>query len=144
VESVVRHLDLVIKQRISAISGVERPAPSSWSLSSPRALHYGVWEIPVSSTLPLRARWWLSGKRSLLRQIRWTARTGGVYHLEVDASAMDRDGRGALSVFEWLVERVAELRKRGMISVETLGQAAARLSTVPASAPQHSILRKAA
>jgi hypothetical protein len=144
VESVVRHLDLVIKQRISAISGVERPTLPNRGSSSPRALHYGVWEVPVCETLPLRPRWWFSGKRSLFGQIRAEARTGGAFHLEVDTSAMVREGRAALSVFEWLVQHVAELRKRGMISVETLGQAAERLSTVPAASPQHSILRQAA
>lgn len=144
VGSVDRHIDLVIKQRISAIAGVE-VAPSanrSWAL--PRALNYGVWEIPVSGSLPLRSRWWFSGKRFVLRQIRAAAEAAGIYHLVVDAPTMVEEGRGAKATLEWLVRRVAELRDRGIIGTETLGQTAGRLSAVPNATPQHSILRKAA
>jgi hypothetical protein len=103
-----------------------------------------VWEIPVSAALPLQARWRFLGKLLMLRQIRSAARAGADYHLTVDAPAMDQDGRRNLAVFEWLTRRVADLRNRGMVSVETLAEASARLSAVPISTPQHSILRKAA
>jgi hypothetical protein len=92
----------------------------------------------------MRTRRWFSGKRSLLRQIRSAAQSGDVFQLVVDAPEMDQEGLRTLAVFEWLIRRVGELRNRGMVSVETLGQAAARLSAVPVSMPQHSILRKAA
>jgi hypothetical protein len=144
VGSVDRHIDLVIKQRISAIAGVEDPSSTNRLLALPRALHYGVWEIPVTGTLPLRSRWWFSGKRFVFRQIRTTAHAAAVFHLVVDAPTMVHEGRGATAVLEWLVPRVAELRDRGMIGTETLGQTAARLSAVPSATPQHSILRRAA
>ena len=38
------------------------------------------------------------------------------------------------------MRRIAELRDRGLLRVETLGTAAARLSDLPAATPQRSIL----
>jgi hypothetical protein len=143
VESVDRHIDLVIKQRISAIAGVAAPE-SNRRLEMPRALHYGVWAFPISATLPLRSRWWFSGRRSMFRQIRTAAQAAAVFHLVVDAPAMVQEGRTAFATLEWLMRRVAELRTRGLMCVETLGQASARLSAVPAATPQQSILRQAA
>ncbi len=144
VGSVDRHIDLVIKQRISAIAGVVSAPVANRSMALPRALHYGVWEIPVSESLPLQSRWWFSGKRSVFRQIRVAADAATVFHLVVDAPAMVQEGRGATATLAWLVRRVAELRDRGLMGAETLGQTAARLSAVPNATPQHSILRKAA
>jgi hypothetical protein len=43
----------------------------------------------------------------------------------------------------WLMRRVATLRDRGLVRVETLRSAAARLSDVPTVKPQRSILRAA-
>ncbi|HJQ78306.1 MAG TPA: hypothetical protein VJ828_00045 [Lacipirellulaceae bacterium] len=142
VESVHPHIDLVIKQQISAVAGIESPRANRGQ-AIPRALHYGVWEIPVSAAMPLPPRWF-SGKRFLFRQIRSAAQSGAVFQLVVDAPAMDQEARRGLAAFEWLLRRVAELRNRGMVCVETLADAAARLSAVPISTPQHSILRKAA
>jgi hypothetical protein len=138
------HIDLVIKQRISAIAGVEVPSSATRPTALPRALHFGVWEIPVAGSLPRRSRWWFSGKRFVFRQIRGAAAAAAVFHLVVDAPAMVQEDRAATATLEWLVRRVAELRDRGMIGTETLGQTAARLSAVPSATPQHSILRKAA
>lgn len=143
VESVQRHVDLVIKQQITALAGVDSPQANRGQ-AIPRALHYGVWEIPVSAAMPLPTRWWFSGKRFLFRQIRSAAQSGAVFQLVVDAPAMDQEAHRGLAIFEWLLLRVAELRNRGMVCVETLAQAAARLSAVPTSTPQYSILRKAA
>jgi hypothetical protein len=143
VESVHRHIDLVIKQQISAVSGVEPPqAPRGPAV--PRALHYGVWEIPVAASLPLRTRWWFSGKWFLFKQIRAAAHSGAEFQMVVDAPAIDHEGHGDLRLVDWLMRRVAELRNRGMVSVETLAQAAARLSAVRSATPQHSILRMVA
>jgi hypothetical protein len=139
-----RHIDLAIKHRISAIAGVEEAYSVIPPKALPRALHYGVWEIPVSGSLPLRSRWWFSGKRFVFRQIRVAAHAAAIFHLVVDAPTMVREGRGATAALAWLVRRVAELRDRGLIATETLGQTAARLSAVPSAKPQHSILRKAA
>jgi hypothetical protein len=144
VGAVDRHIDLVIKQRISAIAGVECAPSANRTIALPRALHFGVWEIPVSGSLPLRSRWWFSGKRLVFRQIRAAAAAAAVFHLVVDAPTMVQEGRGATATLAWLVQRVAELRNRGMVRTETLGQTAARLSAVPSATPQHSILRRAA
>jgi hypothetical protein len=65
-------------------------------------------------------------------------------HLVIDASAMEAEGRSALRAIQWLIRRVALLRDRGLVQVETLAAAATRLSDLPAAKPQRSILRQAA
>ena len=60
----------------------------------------------------------------------------------MDAGAMTAK-RSDEATVKWLVKRVAALRDRGLIRVETLRQTAARLSDVPAVSPQRSILRVA-
>jgi hypothetical protein len=142
--SIDRHIDLVIKQQISAIAGLHDGSSGNLSTALPRALHYGVWEIPVSGSLPLRSRWWFSGKRFVFRQVRAAANAAAVFHLVADAPSMVDEGRGATANLAWLMRRVADLRDRGMMGTETLGQTAARLSAVPSATPQHSILRRAA
>ena len=52
-------------------------------------------------------------------------------------------GESATRSIEWLLGRVAKLRDRGLVEVETLGAAATRLSDLPVATPQKSILRRA-
>lgn len=143
VASIERHIDLVVKQRITAISAV--PAqPSSRQVAAPRALHYGVWELPTTGVLPLCSTWFSSGSWSTWRQIRRSVGDAATYHLMIDAPAIAVAGRRAEKTVAWLMRHVAELRDRGLLRVETLRSAAARLADVPARSPQKSILRRAA
>ncbi len=144
VTTIERHIDLVVKQQITAISGVATEATSGGQFAGPRALHYGVWELPATSQLPARATWLSSGGWSTWRRVRRAARDAATYHLLIDAPAVAEQGRRAEKTITWLMRRVAELRDRGLIHVETLRAAAARLAGVPAPSPQQSILRRAA
>jgi hypothetical protein len=144
VASVEDHIDLVVKQHITAVAGLTASIGDRQS-SETRALHYGVWEVPISATLPLKATWFGSGKRTLWRTIRRTANEAGTLHLLIDASAIAAAAaRSEESVVRWLVHRAATLRDRGLIRFETLRTTAARLSDVPAISPQRSILRRVA
>jgi hypothetical protein len=143
VASVKRHIDLVLKQHITAIAGVPVPDIALQS-TCPHALHYGLWELPENGRLPVPGRWWTSGKRAVLRQIRRATAVASRYHLVIDGPALLDAGPGATKVADWLMHRIAEMRNRGLIEVETLGAAAARLSTVRTATPQQSILRRAA
>jgi hypothetical protein len=67
-----------------------------------------------------------------------------MYHLVVDAPALVEAGARAQKAVEWLMHRIAEMRNRGVIEVETLSTAVTRLSAVRAPSPQQSILRRAA
>jgi hypothetical protein len=144
VASIERHIDLVVKQRITAISGVELPHDSRPRSTAPRALHYGVWELPVSRSLPASHQWSLWSRWATWRQIRRAASAADTYHLAIDAANLLSDrGRGVTTLAR-LVRRIADLRNRGFLQVETLGSASARLSNVPALSPHRSILRRAA
>ena len=61
----------------------------------------------------------------------------------IDAAAIAEAGLREESAASWLLNRVATLRDRGVIRVETMRTTAARLSDVPAVSPQRSILRAA-
>jgi hypothetical protein len=64
--------------------------------------------------------------------------------LLIDVPAIAEDGHRAEATVAWLIRRVAKLRDRGLVEVQTLRAAANRLASVPAPTPQHSILRRAA
>ena len=141
--SIVQHVDLVIKQRIIAIGG--NAESSNRPAAPPRALHYGLWELPASRALPRPdASLMFNGGWSTWRQIRRTASSGATFHLVIDAPGLLREGPRAEKTIVRLMRRVAEFRNRGLLCVETLSTAAARLSDVPARSPQRSILRRAA
>ena len=142
VASIESHIDLVVKQQITAVAGLNEPVTAR-QFPDPRALHYGVWEVPVSANLPLQSTWFSSGKWSLWRRIRRTAQEAGLIHVLIDAAAIAASGSRQESI-KWLVRRIAGLRDRGLIRVETLRATAARLSDVPAVSPQRSILRSVA
>jgi hypothetical protein len=147
VAPVERHIDLVVKQRITAVSGfgqVWSGARGRQTRVAPRALHYGVWELPVSGGLPTGKHWLLPSGWFTWRQIWRAASDAATYHLAIDAPALLEEGERGVQTVGWLVRRVALLRTRGLLRVETLGAAAARLANVPLVSPQQSILRRAA
>ncbi|MGQ5491114.1 hypothetical protein ACUH78_19950, partial [Thauera sp. ZXT1-4] len=55
--SIEAHIDLVVKQQLTAIGGVDLPATTGSVYTNPRALHYGVWEFPTHAKLPARGGW---------------------------------------------------------------------------------------
>ena len=147
VASVERHIDLVVKQQITAISGVATAPGSSRQTSLPRAIHYGVWELPPSGCLPVEAGQFTPVAWShwrTWRRIRRAIVAAATYHLMIDANALAEAGPSAVRSIGHLMRRVADLHARGLVAVETLGAAADRLSAVPALSPQRSILRRAA
>jgi hypothetical protein len=143
VATVERHVDLIVKHRIHAICGVDVPDTRGHQ-PGPRAVHYGVWELPVTGRLPVPSRWLFTGCWTTWRKIRRAAHDAATFHLLIDAPAIEQEGRRFERMIARLMRRVAELRDRGIVEVQTLGNAAVRLSSVPASAPQQSILRRAA
>lgn len=143
VASIESHIDLVVKQEITAVAGLTNPMTRHEGIE-PHALHYGVWELPVTATLPLPASWFGSAKRSLWRNVHRTAKEAGSFHILIDAAAIAASGQSGQSVVAWLAKRISDLRDRGMLRVETLRATAARLSDVPAVSPQRSILRSVA
>lgn len=143
VASIEGDIDLVVKHQIHAVAGVGCPDGRQSPLPSAHALHYGVWELPASAKPPWTSSWLGGGRRSLWRRIRRAARDAAMFHLVLDVPALENQGDQAEKTIAWLVRHVAQWRDRGLLHVETLGAAAARLSNVPARSPQRSILRRA-
>jgi hypothetical protein len=79
-----------------------------------------------------------------LARILRTAVDGAVFHLLIDAATAQQPGGAAEKLLAWLFGRIARLRDRGLLQIETMSVAASRLSNVPAAKPQRSILRAAA
>jgi len=142
VAPVQEHVDLVVKHGICAVVAAAEP-PKRGVAVVPRTLHYGVWQFSASESLPLRSSWLPVGGWTLLRKTRRAAREAATFHLVIDAAAIDSTGRSVAHTIEPLVRRVAKLRDRGLVQVETVAAAAARLSDRPAATPQRSILRAA-
>jgi hypothetical protein len=143
VASIESDVDLIVKQHITAVAGLEGMALAGTAVSSPRALHFGVWEIPVTGKLPSRAGWFSSAGRSTWRRVRDAAKDSALIHLMIDAPSLCDDFSGQKWI-AWLMRRIANLRDRGLVRIETLRATAARLSDVPVAKPQRSILRSAA
>lgn len=138
------HIDLVVKYGISAVAACQPPARHRTQQATPHALHYGVWQLPASERMPVAGSWFSSGRRSLLRQIRRAANDAATFHLVIEAAALESEAKRSIRDLTWIARRIAELRDRGLLQIETLAQASARLANVPAAAPQRSILRLAA
>jgi hypothetical protein len=144
VASVAEHIDLVVKHGFRAVVGVDNGVPRHCRLVAPQVLHYGVWELSASDRLPQRPTWTPIGNWRLLRSIRRASAEAATIHWVIDAAAVAEQGRSAVKRIAGLLRQTAPLRDRGLLRVETLGGVAARLSELPASTPQRSILRTAA
>jgi len=142
VASVDKHIDLVVKQNITVVTATADAQKTRPAV--PRALHYGVWELPVCGTLPTAVRWFSTPGWSTWREIRRAASDATMFHLIVDVPAVTQHVAASERTLAWFVRRVATLRDRGMVKIETLRTTASRLSAVPTVSPQSSILRRVA
>ncbi|MGD9633200.1 MAG: hypothetical protein AB7G28_04745 [Pirellulales bacterium] len=138
VASVAEHIDLVVKHDIHAVVTTNEAASSA-----PRSVHYGVWEFGVKARLPQPMSWLPGSGWKLARSIQRAAREAATVHLLIDASAVEEAGGSVTRSVERLLKRTAKLQDRGLVHVETLSAAVARLSERPAATPQRSILRAA-
>jgi hypothetical protein len=139
VAPVAEHFDLVVKHGIRAV--VAAPTRTEQPTGDPRTIHYGVWEFSATERLPLAPSWLPGNNWKLASKIRRAAHDAATIHLIIDAEAVEEAGRSATGAIERLMRCVARLRDRGLVEIETLGAAAARLSDLPVVIPQRSILR---
>ena len=142
VAAIAEHIDLVVKQDIRAVVDVPVAAVERTRPSHAQALHYGVWEFAASQRLPMESSW-LFTRWKLYRSIRRAARQTATFHVVIDAAAIEQQGPWAIATIARMARHIGLLRNRGLLRVETLGTAAARLSDLPAATPQRSILRAA-
>lgn len=132
------HLDLVLKQGLTAVRGALGGAP--------RALRFGLWEFPGTLRLPAESHWLISSSRGVRarRGIRRAVAQQGLFHLVVDASRFGALGRPAFRTLDRVLRYAAHQRKLQQLEILTLQDAAQRLSQTPQIAPARSVLRKAA
>lgn len=143
VAPIAEHVDLVVKHGIRAVVATAGQQSSRPATTGVRPLHYGVWEFAATERLPLKSTWLPGADWKLLRALNRAARTSSTLHLLIDASAVEAAGRGGTRSIERISRRIAKLRDRGLVNVETISAAAERLSQLPRATPQRSILRAA-
>lgn len=132
------HTDLLISHGISALAGTGRKSPRSLRFSTPRTLHWGLWELPVSARFPDNETW--LGNRRVWWRLKKAIADHATFHLVIDAGELAQQrNRWALRT----LDRLGELRNRGLVQIETLGTLAERLSASSTPQGQRSILRAA-
>jgi hypothetical protein len=140
--SLHHHIDLVVKQGVTAVWPLSAGAHTPARTTVPKSLHYGLWEFETSGQLPL-APGWLAGPR-LQKTIRRAADEGAIFQLFIDLPAIAQQGIAAEKTAFQVIRRIAELRRRGIVEVETVAAVARNMSEVPLATPQRSILRAVA
>jgi hypothetical protein len=132
-----RHLDLLVKHRISMVRTSE-VVPVTRAIK-PKNLRFGVWHAQPNLTVPGAGFWQPLTMRRTLHQ---TIQTKGLLHVVVDAAVVEPDSRH-LRTLAWLFQWATQQRMRGDLQVLTLSQLASRLRPKQAT-PSRSILRRAA
>jgi hypothetical protein len=131
------HTDLLMNHGISAVAGTGRSSPRALRFSTPRTLHWGLWELPIAARFP--ASGWFANRRVWWR-LKKAIADHATFHLLIDTGELAQQRRGwALRV----LERLGDLRNRGMVQIETLGTLAERMSATCTPQGQRSILRAA-
>lgn len=139
VAGAVAHTDLLMRHGIAAVAGIGRSTPRALRFSTPRTLHWGLWELPIAARFPQSTGWFSN------RRVWWRLKSAiadhATFHLVVDAGELAKQRSGwALQT----LERLGDLRNRGLVQIETLGTLAERMSATCTPQGQRSILRPAA
>lgn len=142
--SVEKHLDLLVKHGLKAVVGETQNRSNKPHFALPKAVHYGVWDIPVTSNVQGQLEQRFSGRRRLKNLLNTVVNDGGFGQLVLDASLFATATKASHNTLVWLLRHTARLRDRGLLKLETLSETASRLSEVPEQSPQRSILRLAA
>lgn len=135
------HLDIAVKYAITAVrNGIQQ------GHRAPQSLRYGLWQVPVSESLPGASRWQVGGGRgrSARREIDRACVTAGVVHFAIDALRLAERGPAALHVLDRVLRYADEQRRKRLLMVETLSTTTRLLTGGRTSLPSQSILRKAA
>lgn len=139
--------DLVVKRGITSVRAITSGhRTGSRSQCVPRPLRYGLWEYPVACSLPadrsLMSRR-MGGSRAVRRRRSGTS-WHGVLHVAIDVSRLTAGDRWIWRTLDKSLRLLGRWRAEGGVRIEPLRTVTARLASVPAAAPQRSILRRAA
>jgi len=138
------HLDLVIKQGITAIATGETSRPPAASQVMP--LRFGLWKMPTTYRLPGTRRWFsLRGDSGRARAaIDHAVATREVCHLWIDGLQLAAQGPSGLKNLAKILAHVEQQQRQGRLLVATIAGTAALLGGRRHTAPARSILRPAA
>ena len=139
VAGAIAQTDLLMNHGIDAVAGIGRRSPRALRFSTPRTLHWGLWELPIAARFP-QSTGWFSNRRVWWR-LKKAIADHATFHLVVDAGELAKQRSGwALQA----LEQLGDLRNRGLVQIETLGSLAERMSANCTPQGQRSILRRAA
>lgn len=139
------HLDLIVKHGITAVRGMIDHAGTARETAQPHALHFGLWEIPGSLSLPGESRWFAGGGRRLRvrRGIDRAITAKKLFQVVINAPRLSANPK-AIRVVERTLHYARKMRDEQFLDVATLADVAARLSNTKPSSPTRSILRASA
>jgi hypothetical protein len=131
------HLDLASKYGMRVLSG--DPAMTR-GVSQPQALRFGVRHVAVNVALSAnRTAWWTNQTRAAIAAIDRAIKAQAVCHLHADAARPETP-----AVLDRVLAHAQRRRVEGVLSMETVGQAAGRVARPQVTdVPARSILRVA-
>lgn len=139
--------DLLVRRGITSVRHLPGSQPSgNRTPGMPRQVRYGLWEYPTTYTLPHERPLTPRRTGSLLapRSRVYGNWSPGVLHVAIEASRLAGGDRWAWRTVEKSLRMLTRAQMNGVLRVEPMGAVTARLASVPAAAPQRSILRAAA
>ena len=142
---VTDHLDLLVKNRISAVRDTQTVAAPRSSTLHPQSLCFGIWDVPATTLWPEGKTCWLGdGSLQFRRTLQRAIVAGEFVHLVIDARKLATGANGQLKAIGRLAKYVARRAASGDLRIETVGQLALRCTRKTRSTPAVSILRKVA
>jgi hypothetical protein len=143
------HLDLLIKQGITAVASQQASPGKSWfagrSNTPLSSLRFGLWNFRTAAVLPGQQRWFpLRSARGAMRSVDAAVANCEVCHLAINALAVATQGRSAIRAIERVLRQAEKRCQQGVLVIDTLAATADELSGGRQSTPARSILRPAA
>ena len=143
------HLDLAVKQGITAVARAEATPGARWfARTRPEIapLRFGLWLLPTQLALPCERDWrvWRSPVRRARTELVRAVGEHEVFHLSINGLAAAESSRSTLRALDRLLVDAARLREEGLLLVETVASTARRLSGGRQTVSSRSILQPAA
>lgn len=130
------NLDLLVKHRISVVRS------STNRGFEPQSLRFGVWQAPVSFTLPSHGRWQFGGNEwAINRALTRASKNADLVHLVVSLKTL-RDHH-EIATLERVLATVSRRRSKRQIAALTMQGVVARLAPQRQAVSAKSVLRVA-
>ncbi|MBP87147.1 MAG: hypothetical protein CMJ64_10585 [Planctomycetaceae bacterium] len=130
------NLDLLVKHRISIVRS------HSQAGFQPQSLRFGIWQAPVSFSLPSASRWSLVGVEwAVSRALSKAAKARDLVHIVTDANALSDPS--VYSTLDRILTLVQKRQAKGQITAVTLGGLVDSLTPQRRKQASRSVLRVA-